>query len=171
VGGVLVAAITTSSITTSLVLSSFAIPICFFLLIAYRKEVYFENIASESIEAIEANGGVKHIQYDTFPQKSDAANYVTHYPKRGSMEHMSIHTIMTVLLMTYNLVAAGAFVCSASKSLLFYASIGIAVGAYPVLYCLSLLMNKGNRIGQSFRATSTCKDGVELIGPNRPRNG
>jgi hypothetical protein len=165
VGGVLVAAFASSSLVTSVVLSSFSIPICFFLLIAYRKEVYFENLASENIEAIEAESGVKHIQYDTFPQKPDAAHYLTHHPKRWCAESLSIHTLMTILLLIYNVVAVGAFVHFAGRIIVLHTSVGIALVAYPALYALLHLLNGGERIEQSFRATKTCKDNIESLAP------
>jgi Na+/melibiose symporter-like transporter len=165
VAGVLVAAFASPSLTTSVVLSSFSIPICLFLFIAYRKEVYFENLASENIEAIEAESGVKHMQYDTFPQKPGATHYVTHHPKRWRVESLSVHTLMTVLLLLYNVVASAAFVHFAGRILSLYASVGIALGAYPSLYGLLLLLNRGERIEQSFRAGKTHSHDIEALAP------
>jgi len=165
VAGVLVAAFASPTLVTSVVLSSFSIPICLFLLIAYRKEVYFENLASENIEAIEAESGVKHMQYDTFPQKPSAAHYVTHHPKRWRLESLSVHTLMTVLLIIYNIVATAAFVHFAGRIFSLYASVGIALGAYPSLYGLLLLLNRGERIEQSFRPIDTHRDEAESLAP------
>ena len=150
VGGVLVAAIAATSTTTSLLLSCFVVPICFFFLVAYRKEVYFENLSSENIEAIEAEFDVKHVQYDTFPQNPKDDHYITRQPRRWQIESISLHTIMTILLLFYNIVAAGSFIYFAGKALSFAFSIPACLLIYPCLYFLSFLMNKEKRIEQSF---------------------
>ncbi len=168
IGGVLVAAITAKTVTTSLVLSCLSVPICFFLLVLYRKEVYFENLFSESIEVIETEFEVKHVQYDTFPQKPKDDHYITTQPGRWQIESISLHTIMTILFLFYNIVAAGSFIYFVGKVLSFAFSVPTCLLLYPCLYFLSILTNKRRRIEQSFMIHS--KETNDINSVTTPEN-
>ena len=154
-GGLLVAAITSKEPETSLFLSGIALPVCFFIFIAYRKYVYFENLASETIEAIEESvDGVLHVQYDTVPQKENDLYYVSRYPKPGRPEQISMHTVMNILFITYNILTLGLFAYFAKGIIPLRILIPIIIIILPVLYLLAFIMNIVDRGKRSFKSAN-----------------
>lgn len=142
VGTLLVAAFTNTSEMVSTILCGFALPLCLLLLIAYRKLAYFENLADETIDAMEAQYGLKHVQTDTVPQKPQEKYYVARRPKRWAVEGLSLYTVITALLATYNIVALVAFIYYlGSLTSVWFATIS-AIFFYLVILTSSSLANR-----------------------------
>ena len=151
-GGLVVAAITSTNPGTSLFLSGIAIPVCLLIFIAYRKYVYFENLAGETIEAIEQHvDGVLHVQYDTVPQKDHGLYYVACYPKPYRPEQISIHTIMNILFVMYNILAFGLFVYFANGRIPIKILVPIIIIILPGLYLFAFILNVVDRGKRSFK--------------------
>jgi hypothetical protein len=148
--GMLIAAISVNDVLVSTVLSAAAIPICFFLYVAYRKQVYFEDLFSENIEAIERQaGGVKHLQYDTYPHKDASLHYVVRYPKKTSLERVIPHTVMYTLLCMYAAAAHLMLYRSGSKLLPQWSIIALVLVILPACYTLTFLLRRPARIGET----------------------
>jgi ABC-type multidrug transport system fused ATPase/permease subunit len=146
VGGILIAALTNDNTIVSMFLSFAAIPISFYIYIAYRKGLYFENMYSENIEAMESYiGKLKHVQYDSLPQSDDNKYYVTVKPRKWSVERFSQYTIMTILTASFTLGAMIMFFYFGRYVLLTWALILIIVIIFPFLYFLTMLLNTTTR--------------------------
>lgn len=151
-GGLVVAAITSKNLETSLFLSGIAIPVCLLIFIAYRKYVYFENLAGETIEAIEEYvDGVLHVQYDTVPQKKHSLYYIVRYPKPFRPEQISMHTVMNLLFVMYNILALGLFAYFAKGIINIKILVPIIIIILPALYLFAFIMNVVDRGKRSFK--------------------
>ncbi len=142
VGTLLVAALTNTSETVSTILCGFALPLCLLLLIAYRKHAYFENLANETIDAMEAQYGLKHVQTDTVPQKPQEQYYVARRPTRWAVEGLSIYTVITALLATYNIITLVAFIYYLGSLTSFWFAATSAIFFYLMLLTSSSLANR-----------------------------
>jgi hypothetical protein len=150
-GGILFAALSSQDIMVSTILTGLAIPLCFFIYVAYRKEIYFEDLYSENIEAIEKEvGGLKHIQYDTIPHKELNTYFITRRPKKWSVERVTIHTVMTILLGMYTLASLVLFYVFGSKVISQPIMIFLVICALPFLYVITVIFDNPKRIGETF---------------------
>lgn len=149
-GGMMIAAVSVRDVLVSTVLCGAAIPICFFLYVAYRKHVYFEDLFSENIEAIERHvGDVKHVQYDTYPHKEASAHYIVRQPRKGSLERVTPHTVMYVLLLMYAAASHLMLYRFGSKLLPQWVVVPLVVAILPVSYGLTFLLGNPARIGET----------------------
>lgn len=149
--GLIYAALTNSNPTISAILSGIAIPICFYIYVAYRKQVYFEDLFSDNIDAIEREiTGLRHVQYDTFPQKEPSLYYIVKKPRKWSVEEISIHTVMTLVFGIFVVLSMALFYFFGSQIVSQPISIGLTFGIVPFFFILTLIVNRNTRIGSIF---------------------
>ena len=155
-GGILIAGISVKDVLVSTMLSAAAIPVCFFLYVAYRKHVYFEDLFSENIEALERQiGGVKHLQYDTYPHKDSSLHYIVRYPTKIGLERVTPHTVMYTLLFVYMAASHLMLFRFGCKLLPKIYIIPLILIILPVSYSLTLLLRNPARIGEVKTKEST----------------
>jgi hypothetical protein len=160
-GGMLIAAMSVDDILVSALLCGAAIPVCFFLYVAYRKHAYFEDLFSENIEAIERRvGDVKHLQYDTYPHKEASAHYVVRYPKKRGVQMVTSRTVMYVLLLMYAGASHLILYRFASQLLPQWVVFPLVLAILPLSYGLAHLLGNPARIGETKTEESNGRSGA-----------
>lgn len=148
-GGLLVFTLSTQDPVIATYLAALAVPLSLFLYIAYRKQVYFEDMYGESIEAIEKSiENMLHVQYDTVPHQPQDTFYITRQPKKFSAEIITLHTVFNVFMFILMLSSALFLYVQLKYLILWQYALAIAVLAHPILYIVVQLLNTTKRIGK-----------------------
>ncbi|KAA3642925.1 MAG: hypothetical protein DWQ07_20600 [Chloroflexi bacterium] len=136
-----------STDSVSLILSLVAALFAFFFYIAYAKQLFFEDMYSLTIESIESEFDIKHVQYETYPdgtnpETKDKDYYVRLHPKKLRPVSISFNTIMVLTFGIYlflSLLSVMYFGFQYTSDNTF-----IVVGFLfiPLLYSFTLIMNR-----------------------------
>lgn len=125
----------------SLILSLVAVLFAFFISLAYLKQLYFEELYIRTIERIENENHVKHVQYDTYGEAKGGKYYVNFQPKKGRLVSFSFNTIMIYPFGIYLISAVisfGYFGVRLTENTNF---IYVAILLLPFLYIFTSILN------------------------------